>query len=116
MTELPSPFCPVEAGMALLSGKWRARILMKLHTGTVRFGELQRSLGGISEKVLTQQLRELERLRLVTRQVHAEVPPRVEYALSGFGRTLEPVLDHIIQWAREHREALAPESPGGEPR
>ena len=100
------PFCPIEAGMALLSGKWRARILMKLHTGTVRFGELRRALEGISEKVLTQQLRDLERVGLVTRVVYPEVPSRVDYALSEFGRSLEPVLDEIILWARLHRDVL----------
>lgn len=104
---VPEPsFCPIESGMAMLSGKWRARILMKLHTGTVRFGELRRALAGISEKVLAQELRALEREGLVLRTVHPEVPPRVEYALSGFGRTLEPVLDQIIGWARDHRVEL----------
>ncbi len=91
--------CPVETSLELISGKWKPRILWKLHQQEiVRFGELKRALPGITAKMLTQQLRELEKDGLVTRTVYAEVPPRVEYALSPFGRTLKPILESIASW------------------
>jgi DNA-binding HxlR family transcriptional regulator len=72
--------CPVEAGIELLSGRWKARILWKLYNRTMRFSELRRELAGITEKMLAQQLRELERNELVTRTIYPEMPPRVEYS------------------------------------
>lgn len=99
-------FCPVEAGLQLISGRWKARILMKLYQGKLRFGELRRRLDGITEKMLAQQLRELERDRLVTRTVYPEVPPKVEYALSHFGQSLAPVLDKIVEWGTGQRGSI----------
>ena len=91
--------CPVETSLELLSGKWKPRILWKLHRNSVvRFGELRRGMPEITAKMLTQQLRELERDGLVARTVYAEVPPKVEYRLSDFGATLEPILEQIAQW------------------
>ena len=96
--------CPVETCLEMLSGKWKPRILWKLHQhDVVRFNELRREIsGGITAKMLTQQLRELESDGLVTRTVYAEVPPRVEYRLSEFGQTLRPVLDAIAGWGVEN--------------
>lgn len=92
-------FCPVEASIEMLSGKWKGRILWKLYnTPTMRFGELRRSLGTITEKMLSQQLRELESLGLIKRNVYREVPPKVEYSLTDFGRSIGPILDKFAEW------------------
>jgi DNA-binding HxlR family transcriptional regulator len=98
--------CPVETGLELLSGRWKARILWKLYNGTMRFGELRRGLPGITEKMLTQQLRELERDQLITRTQYPEVPPRVEYALSDFGRSLTPLLEALKAWGTENETQI----------
>ena len=99
--------CPVETSLELLSGKWKPRILWKLHRdGTLRFGEFRRQLPELTPKVLTQQLRDLERDGLVQRRVYAEVPPKVEYSLSDFGRTLEPILAMIAEWGMTHQEKI----------
>jgi DNA-binding HxlR family transcriptional regulator len=93
--------------LELLSGKWKPRILWKLHrNGIVRFGELRRGMPEITAKMLTQQLRELERDGLVTRTVYAEVPPRVEYQLSDFGTTLEPILEQIALWGVAYQTTI----------
>lgn len=99
--------CPVETSLELISGKWKPRILWKLHQqNVVRFGELKRALRGITAKMLTQQLRELEKDGLITRFVYPEVPPKVEYALSEFGATLKPILEQIAQWGVRHHEQI----------
>lgn len=91
--------CPVETSLELLSGKWKPRILWKLHNqGVLRFAEIKRGLAGITPKMLTQQLRELEQDGLITRTVYAQVPPKVEYALNDFGQTLGPILDQLAVW------------------
>ena len=92
-------FCPVETGIELLSGKWKGRILWKLHNEkTMRFGELRKALGNITEKMLTAQLRELESVNLINRKVYTEVPPRVEYSLTEFGISITPILDKFAEW------------------
>lgn len=92
-------FCPVETSIELLSGKWKGRILWKLYNNpTMRFGELRRALGNITEKMLTQQLRELESVNLINREIYREVPPKVEYSLSDFGKTICPILDKFAEW------------------
>ncbi len=99
--------CPVETALNLISGKWKARILWKLHTnGIVRFGEMRKGLDGITQKMLTQQLRELEEDGLVKRKVYAEVPPRVEYSLTDFGTTLQPVMQVIAEWGTAHNQKI----------
>ena len=99
--------CPVETSLELLSGKWKPRILWKLHQqGVLRFGEFKRELPDITAKLLTQQLRNLERDGLVNRKVYPEVPPRVEYPLSEFGETLKPILDMIAQWGTVHHRYI----------
>lgn len=95
--------CPVDIGLNMLSGKWKLAILWRLTKGTVRFNELQRCLPKITQKTLTQQLRELERDGLITRQVYPEVPPKVEYDLSELGKTVIPVLDSLCQWGKDYQ-------------
>ena len=91
--------CPVEAAVGVIGGKWKVLILWHLQErGTLRFAELQRAVGGVTQKVLSQQLRELERDGVITRRVYPEVPPRVEYALSSLGTTLRGPLDVLCEW------------------
>lgn len=94
--------CPIEALMEAVGGKWKPVILYHLLGGTRRFGELKRLVPGVSQRMLTQHLRELEADGIVHREVYKEVPPKVEYSLTGLGRTLEPVLLTMNEWAEEH--------------
>ena len=87
------PACPVETTLTLISDKWKVLILRDLMTGTKRFGELKKSIGHVSQKVLTTQLRQMEASGLLSRKVYAEVPPRVEYTLTELGCSLKPVMD-----------------------
>ena len=89
------PACPVEIIMGLIGDKWKVLIIRDLLTGTKRFGELKKSLNGITQKVLTNNLREMEASGLVNRKVYAEVPPRVEYSLTETGLSLKPILDSV---------------------
>lgn len=89
----------VEEALRLIKGRWKLLILFHLFGGQVRrFSELERSIPGVSQKMLTQQLRQLEKAGLVRRNIYPEVPPRVEYALTGWGQALCPVLDSLLQW------------------
>ena len=97
------PACPVETTLMLISDKWKVLILRDLMPGTRRFGELKKSIGTVSQKVLTAQLRDMEAKGLVTRRVYAEVPPRVEYSLSDLGRSLKPILDAMWSWGEEYK-------------
>ncbi|MDO5116081.1 MAG: helix-turn-helix domain-containing protein [Synergistaceae bacterium] len=101
------PPCPVETTLTLIGDKWKVLILRELMPGTRRFGELKKSLGGITQKVLTQQLRTMEKSGLLTRKVYAEVPPRVEYTLTETGRSLKPVLDAMQSWGEGYKKALS---------
>ena len=96
--------CPVEITMGLIGDKWKILIIRDLLTGTKRFGELRKSLTGISQKVLTNNLRDMEKSGLVHREVFAEVPPRVEYSLTDTGWSLKSVLDSMVQWGNNYRE------------
>jgi DNA-binding HxlR family transcriptional regulator len=98
--------CPVEAAIAVFGGKWKAVILWWLHQRTWRFAELRRQIPEITEKMLTQQLRELEADGIVSRQVYATVPPRVEYSLTEYGRSLKRALRAICDWGRNHMERI----------
>ncbi len=95
--------CPVEITLALLGNKWKVLVLRELFKGTKRFGELSRGISGISQKMLTQQLRQMEKDDLVARKVYAEVPPRVEYSLTETGRSLKPILDEMHRWGQQYR-------------
>jgi len=90
--------CPTEATLAVIGGRWKVPILWNLQDGLQRFGELNRLLPGITQKMLTQQLRELESDGLILRTVYAEVPPRVEYSLTDLGVSLRPVLATLTSW------------------
>lgn len=94
--------CPIEALMDTVGGKWKPVILYHLLGGTRRFGELKRLVPGVSQRMLTQHLRELEADGIIHREVYKEVPPKVEYSLTELGRTLEPVLLTMHEWAEEH--------------
>lgn len=100
------PACPVETTLTLISSKWKVLILRDLMTGTKRFGELKKSLGQVSQKVLTAQLREMEEDGLLTRTVYPEVPPRVEYTLTELGYSLKPILDAMWVWGEAYRNGL----------
>ena len=95
--------CPVETTLMLMSDRWKVLILRDLLTGTKRFGELKKSVGNISQKVLTSNLRSMEESGLLTRKVYAEVPPRVEYTLTGTGYSLKPVLDAMVEWGTQYK-------------
>lgn len=97
------PACPVETTLTLISDRWKVLILRDLMPGTKRFGELKKSIGKVSQKVLTAQLREMEDSGLLTRTVYAEVPPRVEYSLTELGRSLKPVLDAMWNWGEAYK-------------
>ena len=91
------PACPVETTLTLIGDKWKVLILRDLMLGTKRFGELKKSIGNVSQKVLTAQLRNMEQSGLVNRKVYAQVPPRVEYSLTKLGKSLKPILDAMQQ-------------------
>lgn len=94
----------METTLALIGNKWKVLILRDLIGGTKRFGELQRSVGQVSQKVFTSNLREMEADALVERKVYAEVPPRVEYSLTALGQSLKPILDSLWAWGENYKE------------
>ena len=101
LKELPA--CPVETTLMLIGDKWKVLILRDLMPGTKRFGELKKSIGSVSQKVLTAQLRDMEDKGLVSRKVYAEVPPRVEYSLTELGKSLAPILDVMRIWGESYK-------------
>lgn len=106
--------CPVEFTIDVIGGRWKVLVIHHLLDGTKRFNELHRLLTGISPRTLTKQLRELERDGIVQREVHAEVPPRVEYALTPLGSSLEPILYAMSDWGEHYAAARRP--TGSKPR
>ena len=95
--------CPVEATLSVIGGKWKVVILYHLsHSGTHRFAELRRKIPGVSERMLTQQLRELEQDGIVHREVYPEVPPKVEYSITSYGETLRPISELMCDWGKKH--------------
>lgn len=97
------PACPVETTLMLIGDKWKVLILRDLMPGKKRFGELRKSIGHVSQKVLTAQLRDMEANGLVYRHVYAEVPPRVEYSLTELGQSLKPILDAMWNWGESYQ-------------
>ena len=95
--------CPVKVTMDIIGGKWKPIILYYLKEEPQRFGELQRLIPHVTKKMLTQQLRELEQDEIVVRQVYDQVPPKVEYSLSEYGKSLKSVLEQMAIWGNEHR-------------
>ena len=99
--------CPVEATLDVIGGKWKVVILFHLtHDGTHRFAVLRRKIPGVSERMLTQQLRELEDDGIVHREVYAEVPPKVEYSLTEYGKTLRPITEVMCEWGQRHMKRI----------
>ena len=101
------PDCPIEMTLTLISNRWKVLILWDLLDGVKRFGELKKLLGGVSQKVLTANLRQMEEAGLLTRTAYAEVPPRVEYALTETGRSLRPVLEAMLEWGTRYKAGTA---------
>ena len=100
------PPCPVETTLMLISDRWKVLILRDLMPGTKRFGELRNSIGNVTQKVLTANLREMEAQGLLSRKVYAEVPPRVEYTLTDLGGSLKPVLDAMRNWGERYKSSV----------
>ena len=98
------PACPVETTLMLISDRWKVLIIRDLLDGTKRFGEIKKSIGNVSQKVLTANLRSMENSGLLTRKVYPEVPPRVEYILTETGYSLKPVLDAMVAWGTEYKQ------------
>lgn len=99
------PECPVEMTLQLIGDKWKVLIIRDLLTGTKRFSELMRSVSGITQKVLTSNLRSMEADGLVNRKVYPQVPPKVEYSLTDTGLSLKPILDSMVEWGTEYRHS-----------
>lgn len=98
--------CPVTNAMDVIGGKWKVIILYHLRDNTLRFGELRKRIPKITQKMLTQQLRELESNHLVERKIYAEVPPRVEYTSTYIAEELRPIMDMLCDWSKKHEEQL----------
>lgn len=100
------PACPVALTIGLIGSKWKLFVLRDLSNGTKRFGQLHKSIPGVSQKMLTQTLRDMERDGLLTRQVYPEVPPRVEYTLSKTGHSLQPLISDMAAWGEKYRKNI----------
>ena len=100
------PVCPVATTVQLIGNKWKLLIIRNLRSRAWRFNELKKDLDGISQKVLTDNLRSMEEDGIITRTVYPEVPPKVEYALSELGETLRPILDSMEQWGKEYKNKI----------
>ena len=98
------PACPVETTLMLISDRWKVLIIRDLLGGTKRFGQIKKSVGNISQKVLTANLRSMEESGLLIRKVYPEVPPRVEYTLTETGYSLKPSLDAMVAWGTEYQQ------------
>ena len=105
MDEKNDPVCEVEETIKIIGGRWKPMIIYALFAGPQRFGELRRRIPGITQKMLTQQLRNLEVDGIVHRELYAAVPPKVEYSVTGVGETLKPVLEAMYCWAEVYRQA-----------
>ena len=103
LTKEELPVCPVATTVELIGSKWKLLIIRNLLVRPWRFNELKKDLEGISQKVLTDNLRSLESDGIITRTVYPEVPPRVEYALSALGKTLKPILDSMAEWGQTYK-------------
>ncbi|MBA3925951.1 winged helix-turn-helix transcriptional regulator [Listeria rustica] len=110
--ELEPELCRVDDALGIIVGKWKPLILLLLlHEGTMRFSELKRRVPNITQKMLTSQLRDLEKEDIIVRKVYPQVPPKVEYSISEYGRSLEPILNAMHEWGAKHtmrkKEAIA---------
>ncbi|GAX41711.1 HxlR family transcriptional regulator [Tolypothrix sp. NIES-4075] len=94
--------CEVETTLKVIGGRWKVLIIRELMPGVKRFGELQRALSGITQKMLTQQLREMEEDGIIHREIYPQIPPKVEYSLTPLGKSLQPILYAMHEWAVQH--------------
>lgn len=101
------PPCPVATALVIIKNRWTILILRDLMEGTKRFGELKKSVSGVSQKVLTTNLRDMESCGLLTRKIYAEVPPRVEYTLTETGYSLKPVINALWEWGEKYKKTVA---------
>lgn len=101
-TDLERASCPVERTLDVIGGRWKVLILRELFQGVKRFNELQRTVSGITQKMLTQQLREMEADGIVHREIYLQVPPKVEYSLTPLGASLKPIIEAMHQWGIRH--------------
>ncbi len=99
--------CAIAQALDVFGGKWKPLILWHLQDKVMRFGELQRTMHGVTQKMLTQQLRQLEQDGLINRKIHVQVPPKVEYSLTDLGRTVLPILDKISEWGQRYQISSA---------
>ena len=95
--------CPAETTLQVIGGRWKVPILWHLFQGTLRFSQLRRALDGVTQKMLTQQLREMERDGIVSRKVYPQIPPKVEYSLTADGKTLKPVVEAMCRWGKSRQ-------------
>jgi DNA-binding HxlR family transcriptional regulator len=109
-----TPGCAVEATLEVIGGKWKGVLLYHLLNGTLRFGELRRLVPDVTQRMLTQQLRELERDGVIERKVYAQVPPRVDYSLTKFGKTLEPIVLMMRNWGETYLKDHPPAQKSGD--
>ena len=100
------PACPVETTRMLISDRWKVLIIRDLLEGTKRFGELKKSIGSVSQKALTANLRSMEESGLINRKAYPEVPPRVEYSLTDIGYSLKPILDAMVEWGNDYKKKV----------
>lgn len=100
------PKCPIETTLKMLGCKWKVLIIRELLTGTKRFGELKKAVTGITQKVLTSKLREMEELGLVERKIYPQIPPKVEYTLTDIGYSLRPVLESLKDWGKDYKRYI----------
>jgi DNA-binding HxlR family transcriptional regulator len=98
--------CPIGLAISIIGGKWKLPILYYLRDETLRFSELKKKLPKVTQKMLTQQLRELESDKMVSRKVYAEVPPKVEYSSTSLAKDLQPILDSLCDWGVKYQEAV----------
>lgn len=108
--------CPVLTAISVIGGKWKIPILYLIRNEAMRFSALQRELTGITQKMLTQHLRELEDDGLVNRKVYAQVPPKVEYSVTPLAKKLEPILCDLCEWGTEYKETVPSKKNNGQPR
>ena len=104
MTEQAGGCTSVQTTLKVLGGKWKPPILFMLSSKTLRFGELKKAITGITQKMLTQELREMENDGLINRKVFPEIPPKVEYSLTTYGKSLEPILKSMSEWGKKHKD------------
>lgn len=98
------PECPMNTAISIIGGKWKLPIIYSLRDGSLRFSQIQKILPQVTQKMLTQQLRELEKDGMVSRKVYAEIPPKVEYSLTLMTKKLEPILQSLCQWGKEYQK------------